>query len=75
MAQDAKQEDVLSWIAQMSEQFANFAEDYTSSQTDRRGSLAQPNKPLQGSTAERMLDIGFVSERGASHSRILAASS
>lgn len=28
---DAKQEDVLSWIAQMSEQFANLAEDHKSS--------------------------------------------
>lgn len=62
---DAKQEDVLSWIAQMSEQFAKFAEDHKSSQTDRRRPLAQPNKPLQGSTAERKLDIGFVSDSSA----------
>jgi hypothetical protein len=27
----AKQEDVLSWIAQINEQFANFAEDHKSS--------------------------------------------
>ncbi len=62
---DAKQEDVLSWIAQMSEQFANLAADHKSSQTDRRRPLAQPNKPLQGSTAERKLDIGFVSDSSA----------
>jgi hypothetical protein len=41
---DAKQEDVLSWIAQMSEQFAKFAEDHKSSQTDRRRPLAHPRR-------------------------------
>jgi hypothetical protein len=49
----------------MSEQFAKFAEDYKSSQIDRRRPLAQPNKPLYGSTAERKLDIGFVSDSSA----------
>jgi hypothetical protein len=49
----------------MSEQFANLAEDHKSSQTDRRRPLAQPNKPLQGSTAERKLGIGFVSDSTA----------
>jgi hypothetical protein len=49
----------------MSEQFANFAEDHKSSQTDRPWPLGQPNKPLQGSTAERKLDIGFVSDSSA----------
>lgn len=62
---DAKQEDVLSWIAQMSERFAKFAEDHKPSQIDRRRPLAQPDKPLQGSTAERKLDIGFVSDSSA----------
>jgi hypothetical protein len=49
----------------MSEQFAKFAEDHKSSQTVRRRPLAQPNKPLQGSTTERKLGIGFVSDSGA----------
>ncbi|CAM6031677.1 unnamed protein product [Sphagnum compactum] len=49
----------------MSEQFAKFAEDHKSSQTDRRRPLARPNKPLHGSTAERKLDIGFLSNSSA----------
>jgi hypothetical protein len=55
----------LSWIAQISEQFANLAEDHKSSQTDQQRLLAQLNKPLQGFTAERKLDIGFVSDSNA----------
>ncbi|KAH6708979.1 hypothetical protein BKA61DRAFT_579975 [Leptodontidium sp. MPI-SDFR-AT-0119] len=62
---DAKLEDVLSWIAQMSDQFANFAEHHKSSQRDRRRPFAQPTKPLQCSTAERKLDTVFVSNSSA----------
>jgi len=39
-----------------------FAEDYRSILTHRRRPLAQPNKPIQGSTADRKLDIGFVDD-------------
>lgn len=60
--QDAKQEDVLSFIAQLSDDLAKFAEDYKPIPTHPRGPLAQPNKPIQGSTAERKLHIGFVND-------------
>ena len=33
--------------------------------TDRRRPLAQPNQPIQGSTGERKLDIGFVNNPNA----------
>ncbi|KAK4137726.1 hypothetical protein BT67DRAFT_119307 [Trichocladium antarcticum] len=58
---DANLDDVLDWFADLSEKLAVLAEDYKLIPTrGRRRPLAQPNKPIQGSTAERKLDIGFV---------------
>ncbi|KAK0631042.1 hypothetical protein B0T17DRAFT_491021 [Bombardia bombarda] len=57
---DANQDDVLSWFTELNEKLATFAEGYKSTPTHRRRPLAQPNKPIQGSTAERKLDVGFV---------------
>ncbi|RYP33633.1 hypothetical protein DL766_003382 [Monosporascus sp. MC13-8B] len=62
---DANQDDVLSWFADLSEKLAVFAEDYKSTPTYRRRPLAQPNKPIQGSTGERKLDVGFVNNSKA----------
>ncbi|KAK3384287.1 hypothetical protein B0T24DRAFT_516412, partial [Lasiosphaeria ovina] len=59
---DANQDDVLSWFAELNEKLAIFAEEYKSTPTYRRRPLAQPNKPIQGSTAERKLDVGFVDD-------------
>ncbi|KAM0584291.1 hypothetical protein ACHAP6_007485 [Verticillium nonalfalfae] len=58
---DANQDGVLSWFADMSDKLAAFAESYKPTLTCRRP-LAQPNKPIHGSTAERKLDIGFVND-------------
>ncbi|KAM0269829.1 hypothetical protein ACHAQH_009646 [Verticillium albo-atrum] len=58
---DANQDGVLSWFADMSDKLAAFAESYKPTLTRRRP-LAQPNKPIHGSTAERKLDIGFVND-------------
>jgi hypothetical protein len=62
---DANQEDVLSWFADLSEKLATFSADYNPAMAHLRRPLAQPNKPIQGSTAERKLDIGFVSDANA----------
>ncbi|KAI1839802.1 hypothetical protein JX266_013989 [Neoarthrinium moseri] len=59
--QDANQDGVLNWFADISEKLAAFAAEITSPSHNRRP-LAQPNKPVQGSTAERKLDVGFVSD-------------
>jgi hypothetical protein len=59
---DANQDGVLTWFAEMSEKLAAFAEEYKSTPTRRQRPLAQPNKPIQGSTAERKLDVGFVDD-------------
>ncbi|CAG7999808.1 unnamed protein product [Penicillium nalgiovense] len=62
---NANQEEVLSWFADLSEKLVTFSADYNSASTHLRRPLAQPNKPVQGSTAERKLDIGFVSDTSA----------
>ncbi|PGG98196.1 hypothetical protein AJ80_09574 [Polytolypa hystricis UAMH7299] len=50
------QDDVLSWLTGLSEELVTFTEEYKSTSTHRRP-LAQPNTPIQDSTAERKLDI------------------
>ncbi|KAF9782575.1 hypothetical protein IL306_010657 [Fusarium sp. DS 682] len=64
---DANQDDVLSWFADFSDKLAAFAGSHESIPTHqhRRRPLAQPNKPIQGSTGERKLDIGFVKDTSA----------
>ena len=57
---DANQDDVLSRFADLSEKLAVLAEGHKLTPTRGRRPLAQPNKPIQGSTAERKLDVGFV---------------
>ncbi|ORY58515.1 uncharacterized protein BCR38DRAFT_527535 [Pseudomassariella vexata] len=62
---DAKQDDVLSWFAGRSEKLAGLGKSYNSALTNQRRPLAQPNKPIQGSTGERKLNIGFVNDSQA----------
>ncbi|KAI3326553.1 ankyrin [Xylariaceae sp. AK1471] len=59
---DADQADVLSWFTDLSKKLAVFAENYNPTLTHQRRPLAQPKKSIQGSTAERKLDVGFVSD-------------
>ncbi|KAK3363827.1 hypothetical protein B0T25DRAFT_513737 [Lasiosphaeria hispida] len=59
---DANQDHVLSWFAEFNEKLATFTEEYKPTPTHQRRPLAQPNKPIQGSTGERKLDIGFVGD-------------
>ncbi|KAH7016319.1 uncharacterized protein B0I36DRAFT_254039 [Microdochium trichocladiopsis] len=62
---DANQDDVLSWFAGVCEKLAAFAEHHGSNPACRRRPLAQPNKPIRGSTGERKLDVGFVNDTKA----------
>lgn len=63
---DANQEDVLSWLADISETLAEMSREYIPTPSSSRRALAQPNKTFGGSTADRKLDIGFVSDASAS---------
>lgn len=58
----AKEKDVLKWFAEKIETFLDFAEEVGSGPDVRRRPLAQPDQPLPGSTAERKLDVGLVSD-------------
>ncbi|EMD66431.1 hypothetical protein COCSADRAFT_24544 [Bipolaris sorokiniana ND90Pr] len=49
----AKENDVLSWFAPLTERLLGLADG------------SQPHQPLQGSTADRKLDIGFVDDPNA----------
>jgi hypothetical protein len=62
---EANQDDVLSWFADLCEKLAAFAEHHGSNPACRRRPLAQPNKPIQGSTGERKLDVGFMNDTKA----------
>ncbi|KAL7926153.1 hypothetical protein ACQKWADRAFT_281902 [Trichoderma austrokoningii] len=62
---DAKEDGVLSWISELSEKLAAFAEDIISTPISRRRPLAQPNRPIPGSVSERKLDVGFVKDSSA----------
>ncbi|KAK5212208.1 hypothetical protein LTR41_002450 [Exophiala xenobiotica] len=58
----AQEKDVLRWFAERVENFLDFAKDHGSFSNTPRRPLARPNQPLEGSTAERKLDIGFVDD-------------
>jgi hypothetical protein len=51
---DANQDGVLNWFADLNEKLAAFAEGYDSTPTHRRRPLAQPNKPSIGSVTLAM---------------------
>ncbi|KAH8733202.1 hypothetical protein GQ44DRAFT_669076 [Phaeosphaeriaceae sp. PMI808] len=59
---EAKEKDVLSWFALLIDQLLDLAEGYQPVSGVRRRPLVQPYQPLQGSTSDRKLDIGFVDD-------------
>jgi hypothetical protein len=61
----AREGEVLSWFAPLIEQLLDFAEEYRPGPRVRRRTVARPHHPLQGSTADRKLDIGFVDGESA----------
>ncbi|PZC89281.1 hypothetical protein A1F95_10409 [Pyrenophora tritici-repentis] len=61
----AKEKDVLSWFAPLTDRLLDLAEGHRPVSGIRRRPLAQPHQPLLGSTADRKLDIGFVDDPNA----------
>ncbi|KAF1351769.1 hypothetical protein EJ07DRAFT_159287 [Lizonia empirigonia] len=61
----AKEMDVLSWFASLIDRLLNLAEGHQPVSEIQRRPLAQPYQPLQGSIADRKLDIGFVDDPNA----------
>ncbi|KAH7114774.1 hypothetical protein B0J13DRAFT_460163, partial [Dactylonectria estremocensis] len=60
--EDAKQDDVLSWFADLSEKLAAFAEGNKSTPTLQRRPLAKPKEPIDSSIGNRKMDVGFVND-------------
>ncbi|OJD26326.1 hypothetical protein ACJ73_02299 [Blastomyces percursus] len=58
----AAERDVLKWLANIIAELVRLAEAQEPSWKIDRRPLAQPSQPLQGSVAERKLDIGFVDD-------------
>ncbi|KAK1837761.1 hypothetical protein CCHR01_19617 [Colletotrichum chrysophilum] len=58
--QDANEKSVLEWLADFVKRLVVFADTQNSNTIRQRSLLAQPNTPMQGSTADRKLDVGFV---------------
>ncbi|KAI2078867.1 hypothetical protein LOZ36_006794 [Ophidiomyces ophidiicola] len=56
----ANEAPVLAWLTKVIDKVIQFFEEHASDEIVRRRPLAQPHKPLKGSTAKRMLDIGFM---------------
>nr|ODN88949.1 hypothetical protein L203_02355 [Cryptococcus depauperatus CBS 7841] len=61
---NANENVVIDWFKDVTAKLAGFAEGYSPPQTRRR-ILGELCKPIKGSTSERKLDIGFVSDREA----------
>jgi hypothetical protein len=60
--QGAKEKDVLKWFAELIEFFLDAVKEVASVPNIQQRPLAQPDQPLQGSTADCKLDIGFMSD-------------
>lgn len=60
--QGAEEKKVFKWFATLIKFFLDAAEEGTSASKVRRRLLAQPDQPLQGSIADRKLDIGFAND-------------
>ncbi|KAK1471304.1 hypothetical protein CABS01_16390 [Colletotrichum abscissum] len=58
--QDANEKSVLEWLADFVKKLALFAKTQTPNTTHQRDLLAQPNTTMQGSRADRKLDVGFI---------------
>ncbi|KAL8354439.1 hypothetical protein RB601_004028 [Gaeumannomyces tritici] len=61
----AKESDVLAWFDDILAKLDAFAEDHRPTPTRRRRLLAQPDRPIQGSTGERKLDVDLVDDPDA----------
>lgn len=57
---NAQEKDVLTWLSGQVSIFRDFALQFDSTPKPERALLVRPNQPLQGSTAARKLDVGFV---------------
>ncbi|KAL8410360.1 hypothetical protein RB596_000174 [Gaeumannomyces avenae] len=62
---NAKESDVLAWFNGIFAKLDAFVKNHRPTPTRRRKPLAQLNKPIQGSTGKRKLDVGLVDDPDA----------
>ncbi|OJD13994.1 hypothetical protein AJ78_05607 [Emergomyces pasteurianus Ep9510] len=62
---DSKEGIVLDWLRSLVKNFIKFFQIHAPNREIERVLIAWPNKPVQGSTAQRKIDIGFVDESGS----------
>ncbi|CAG9987750.1 unnamed protein product [Clonostachys byssicola] len=62
---DAELDGVLSWFSTVIGKLEDLADEYKPTTTLRRRPLAQPSRPIRGSTTERKLDVGFIADPDA----------
>lgn len=60
--EDADQDRVLSWFADLSEKLAAFADDFKTTLACQPRPLARPNKQIDSSIGERKMEVGFVND-------------
>ncbi|KAL7778319.1 hypothetical protein CFE70_004998 [Pyrenophora teres f. teres 0-1] len=67
----AQESKVLNWLVSLTDRLVNLAEGYQPMSATPRRLRAEPNQPLQGSTADRKLDISFVDVDDGGNNRAL----
>ncbi len=68
--ESAKEKEVLEWLTKRVELILDFAQEQVSAPKARRKLLARPHQSLQGSTADRKLDVGIVNNQTAGEDTI-----
>nr|KMM71460.1 hypothetical protein CPAG_07767 [Coccidioides posadasii RMSCC 3488] len=63
--ENAEEKCVLDWLVETMGTLVQFAEEHDPTQNIDRRPLAQPSRPVGGSTAKRKLDIAFVDDPNA----------
>ncbi|KAL2363317.1 hypothetical protein RJZ56_003744 [Blastomyces dermatitidis] len=63
--ENAAEKCVLDWLVKIIGTLVHFAEERDPTQNIHRRPLAQPTCPVDGSTAKRKLDVGFVDDPNA----------
>ncbi|KAI9036229.1 uncharacterized protein KD926_002197 [Aspergillus affinis] len=58
--ESAKENEVLGWLSTLIDEVREIASEEGFTTVSDRAILAQPGQPLQGSTADRKLDVGLV---------------
>ncbi|KAF4211370.1 hypothetical protein CNMCM5878_002704 [Aspergillus fumigatiaffinis] len=68
-SESAKEREVLDWLSGWVNKLRNMAIEEGYTVTSQRTVFAQPARPLEGSTADRKLDVGIIRDSEATNQR------